>query len=124
MYIHKKWRAEQAADPGILAFKEWVRGAVQSHMEDASIGIDLDTLLLCTKSRQKAMWYTRIKAFRNHFWVEDDKSIQMQTYDSNVAFIFEVLTNDVWRVSLNYVGVLKDIFKLDYGPLKTPVILL
>ena len=47
----------------------------------------------------------------------------MQMYDSHVAFIFEVLTNDVQGVSLNYVGVLKDILKLDYGPLKTPIIL-
>jgi hypothetical protein len=40
---------EHAADPRIPSFEEWVRGAVQRHMEDALVGVDLDTLLMCTK---------------------------------------------------------------------------
>ena len=48
----------------------------------------------------------------------------LQTYDSGIASIFEVPTIDSQsEVSLNYVGVLQDILKLDYGPSRTPVIL-
>src|SRR6202048_3736459 len=40
------------------------------------------------------------------------------------ASIFEMPTADSQsEVSLNYVGVLQDILKLDYGPLRTPIIL-
>jgi hypothetical protein len=48
----------------------------------------------------------------------------MQTYDSGIASIFDVPTEDARDVSVNYVGVLKDILKLDYRLLRNPVILL
>jgi hypothetical protein len=38
-----------------------------------------------------------------------------------VASIFHVPTDDAREVSINYVGVLKDILKLDYMPLHTQV---
>ena len=48
----------------------------------------------------------------------------MQTYDNGVAVIFEMPTSDSRsEVSLNYVGVLQDILKLEYGPVRTPIIL-
>jgi hypothetical protein len=48
----------------------------------------------------------------------------MVIYNSGVASIFEVPTKDVRDVFFHYVGVLKDILKLDYDLLHTPVILL
>jgi hypothetical protein len=48
----------------------------------------------------------------------------MQTYDSGVASVFDVPTTDARDVSVHYVGVLKDIFKLDYGPLRIATILI
>jgi hypothetical protein len=66
----------------------------------------------------------RMKAFGNHYRVEDDTSRHLQTYDSGVASVFHVPLDDVRDVSVNYVGVVKDILKLDYGALHTPVILL
>jgi hypothetical protein len=48
----------------------------------------------------------------------------MQTYDSGVASVFQVPAENAGSVSINYVGVLQDILKLDYDPLHTPVILL
>lgn len=48
----------------------------------------------------------------------------MQTYDNSVASIFKVPTADSTNVLINYIGILKDILKLDYGPLHAPVILL
>jgi hypothetical protein len=48
----------------------------------------------------------------------------MQTYDSEIASVFEVPTIHATDVSVNYVRVVKDIFKLDYGPISRPIVLL
>jgi hypothetical protein len=85
---------------------------------------DMDIFLLCTKPSQRAIRYGRMKAFGNHFRIENLATTQMQTNDSSVASVFQVPGADTTEVSLNYVGVVKDILKLDYGPLQTPVILL
>jgi hypothetical protein len=54
----------------------------------------------------------------------EDLQSALQTYDSGIASLFEMPTaNSQSEVSLHYVGVLQDILKLDYGPLRTPVIL-
>ena len=64
-----------------------------------------------------------MRAFGNHFWFVDLQSVVMQTYDSGIAVIFEMPTSDSqFEVSLNYIGVLQDILRLDYGPLRTPII--
>jgi hypothetical protein len=47
----------------------------------------------------------------------------MQTFDSGTASIFDMSTFDVKDVSLNFVGVLKDIFKLGYHRLHTHVVI-
>jgi hypothetical protein len=65
-----------------------------------------------------------MKAFGNHFRVDDDTSRRLQTYDSGVASVFHVPTEDARDVAVNYVGVVKDILKLNYGPVHTSVILL
>jgi hypothetical protein len=63
-------------------------------------------------------------AFGNNFQVDDEATRIMQTYDSGVASVFDVPTTDARDVSVHYVGVLKDIFKLDYGPLRIATILI
>jgi hypothetical protein len=63
-------------------------------------------------------------AFGNHFRVEDAASVELETFDSRIAFVFEVPTANADEVSMNYVGVLKYILKLDYGPVHIPVIIL
>jgi hypothetical protein len=65
-----------------------------------------------------------MKAFGNHFQAEDLATTRMQTYDSGVAFVFQVRVADATEVSVNYVGVLKDILKLDYSPVHAPVVFL
>jgi hypothetical protein len=64
-----------------------------------------------------------MKAYGNHFRMEDSKGNQLQTYDSGVASVFDVPTLDAANVSMNFVGVLKDILKLDYGLMHTHVII-
>jgi len=105
-------------------FDVWVKKAVHTHPHDPNNGDDMDRILLCSRPSQKATRYTRMRAFGNHFRVEDSQSALLQTYDSGIASIFEVpIVDSQCEVSLNYVGVLQDILKLDYGPLRTPVIL-
>lgn len=64
-----------------------------------------------------------MKAYENHFKVEDLKSNSMQTFENGIASIFDMLTLDVRDLSLNFVKVLKNILKLDYGPLPTLIII-
>jgi hypothetical protein len=65
-----------------------------------------------------------MKAFGNHFWVDGQATARMQTYDCGVASVFQVPTADARDVSVNFVGIVKDILKLDYGPLSSPIVLL
>jgi hypothetical protein len=122
--VCRKWRAAQDEDSRTPAFEQWVSGALRMFAADAPNAVDVDSLLLCTKPSQKAMRYTKMKAFGNHFRVEDEATSRMQTYDSGIASVFVVSTEDARDVSVNYVGVLKDVLKLDYGPMREPVILL
>jgi hypothetical protein len=64
------------------------------------------------------MRYTKMKAFGNHFRVDDEATSRMQTYDNGIAFVFAIPTEDARDVSVNYVEVLKDILKLDYRPMR------
>ena len=64
----------------------------------------------------------RMKAYGNHFWVEDQQSATLQTNDSIVASVFHISSTKTDSTTLNYVGVLNDILKLNYGPLLTPII--
>jgi hypothetical protein len=116
----------QDEDPRTPTFEQWVSSTLRMFAANAPNAVDVDSLLLCTKPSQKAMQYTKMKAFGNHFRVEDEATSRMQTYDSGIASVFAVPTEDARDVSVNYVGVLKDILilKVDYGPMRQPVILL
>jgi hypothetical protein len=82
---------------------------------------EMDLRLLSWKPSQRATIYMRMKAYGNHFRVDDRTTAQLQTYDSGIASIFHVPAEDAQEVSINYIGVLKDILKLEYGPLHTHV---
>ena len=111
-------------NPNIDTFDVWVRRAVQNQPHEPNNIDKIDRILLVSRPSQKATRYTRMRAFGNHFRVEDSQSALMQTYDNGVAIVFEMPTADSQsEVSLCYVGVLQDILKLDYGPLRTPIIL-
>jgi hypothetical protein len=112
------------SNPNTAPFQDWVQELPETENLDVSNSEEFDKLLLCQKPSQRAIWYCRMKAFGNHFRVEDEASACMQTYDSGVASVFEVPTIHATDVSVNYVGVVKDILKLDYGPLSRPIVLL
>jgi hypothetical protein len=50
-----------------------------------------------------------MKAYDNHFKVEDLKSNSMQTFDNGIASVFDMLILDAKDLSLNFIEVLKDI---------------
>ena len=62
--------------------------------------------------------------FGNHFRVEDETTSRMISYNSGVASIFEVPSENEFDTAMPYVGVLQNVLLLDYGPLSTPIILL
>jgi hypothetical protein len=47
----------------------------------------------------------------------------LQTYDNGIASVFEMPTLDATNVFVNHVGVLKDILKLNYDYVHTPIII-
>jgi hypothetical protein len=112
------------SNPNTTPFEEWVRNLPEIEDVDVNEPKDFDKLLLCMKPSQRATRYRRMKAFGNHFRVEDDASVCMLTYDSGVASVFQVPTEDATDVSVNYVGVVKDILKLDYRPMSRPIVLM
>jgi hypothetical protein len=117
-------KQSRKVDPSIPAFKDWIRGALGPHNIDISNPDSVDRLFMCTKLSQKATRFIRMKAFGNHFRVEDETSSRLQTYNFSVASMFHVPIEDARDVAVIYVGIVKDILKLDYGPVHTPVILL
>jgi hypothetical protein len=58
-----------------------------------------------------------MKAYGNHFRIENSKSLLLNTYDSVIALIFDQPTLDATNIYVNYVGVLKGVFRFDYGPM-------
>jgi hypothetical protein len=111
-------------DPTTEPFEQWVRHLPEAEEVDVSIPEEFDKILLTMKPSQRATRYCRMKAFGNHFRVGHPGSELLQTYDSGVASVIEVPTTEATDVSVNYVGVVKDILKLDYGPLSRPIVLL
>jgi hypothetical protein len=122
--MSRRWEELCKSNLSIALFEDWVRELLEIKDLDVSNPADFDKLLLCMKPLQRAICYCQMKAFGNHFRVEDKASARMQTYDSGIALVFKVPTANTRDVSVNYVGVVKDILKLDYGPLSTPTVLL
>ncbi len=60
-------------------------------------------VLLCSKPSQTVTQYTRMKAYGNHYRVEDSKNGLLQTYDSGITSMFDVPTHDGANVYVNYV---------------------
>jgi hypothetical protein len=119
--LYKTWKAHVALNSNTLPLEEWIKEKVSRRPLNTSSMEEMDLWLLSRKPSQWATRYLRMKAYGNHFRIDDPTTAQLQTYDSGVASIFHVPTEDAWEVSINYVGVLKDILKLDYEPLHTHV---
>jgi hypothetical protein len=119
--LNRNWKAQMAENSNTLPLQEWVKEEVSRWPLNTSSLEEMDLRLLSRKPSQHATRYLRMKVYGNHFRGDDPTTTQLQTYDSGVASIFHVPTDDAREVSINYVGVLKDILKLDYRPLHTQV---
>ncbi len=79
------------------------------------------------KPKFSTLNYTRMKAYGNHLRVIGVNNINTHAmYDSGTTSVFRQQqgTNEGTTLGLiQYVGVLKDIVLLDYGPILIPVIL-
>jgi hypothetical protein len=82
---------------------------------------------LSMKPQMTASRYAKVRAYDNHYRVTiDNEATTMATYDSRVASIFQQphATNESMTLgSIQYVGVLKDIILLNYGPVSQPMVL-
>ena len=119
--LYKTWKAQVALNSNMLLLEEWIKEEVSRQPLNTSSTEEMDLRLLSQKPFKQATRYLRMMAYGNHFKIDDPTTAQLQTYDSGVASIFHVSTEDAREVSINYVGVLKDILKLDYRPLHTHV---
>lgn len=80
-----------------------------------------DTVLLSNPPSMTCKRYKKMKAYGNHWRVNDETGQSMGNFDSGVA-CFE--TNEYSSgAGKDYVGLLEDILVLDYGDLNTPIIL-
>jgi hypothetical protein len=70
-------------------FVDWVKGIIHGQQVDLGNPDGLDVELLRSKPSQVAMRYTRMKAYANHFRVEDLKNRLLQTFNSGIASMFE-----------------------------------
>lgn len=95
----------------------------QIHLEDLDMADpnESNTVLLSNPPSLKCKKYSCIKAHGNHWRVEDNYSRSLLTYDSGVA-CFKVNEHSNGS-GQDYIGVLEDIILMDYGDLKTLVLL-
>jgi hypothetical protein len=117
--LYRTWKAQVALNSNTLPLEEWIKEEVSCLPLNTSSAEEMDLRLLSRKPSQWTTRYLRIKAYGNYFRIDDLTTAQLQTYDTGVASIFHVPTEDAREVSINYVGVLKDItlysFSWDYS---------
>jgi hypothetical protein len=70
---------------------KWVRAAIQTHQVDKTLPIDDDLLLFSVPPSFITLSYKKMKAYGNHFRIDDEQNNLLVTYDSSVASIFQQL---------------------------------
>ncbi len=109
----------------IAEMTTWLREAIQTHQLANDVAIDTDLVNLSVTPSFTALSYKKIKAYGNHFLIEDQSTNMLVTYDSGVASVFQQSegSEDVVLGVIQYVGILKQILKLDHGPMSSPIVL-
>jgi hypothetical protein len=87
--------------------------------------IDIDFLMLSTPPSFTALSYKKMRAYENHFRVDDEQTNLLVTYDSSVASIFQQSQGKEYNVlsQIQYLGALNQILQLDYGPMSSQIVL-
>jgi hypothetical protein len=102
----------------------WVREAICDHHATTMEPINED-LHLSIMPSFTTLDYKKMKAYGNHFRVDDESFSLCVTFDSGVASLFEQVEgngNDLLG-PIQYVGLLKQFLQLDYGPISSPILL-
>ncbi len=105
-------------------FVEWVWSVVKEHRHHGMPMEDLDVDVLSCLPKTTTLRYQRMKAYGNHLQVSDCNMEGMVSFDCGVASSFGQWQTHMGDVDamVEYVGLIKYIFKLDYGPISTPII--
>ncbi len=103
---------------------KWVQGVVREAQHQGQAMEDHDVLALCCPPTMTTLRYQQLKAYGNHYWVSSCSIARMMNYDYGVASIFNQQQMRDENVAIQYVGVLKDIYLLDYGPISSPIVLM
>jgi hypothetical protein len=64
---------------------KWVKDAIQTHQGVSISLIDIDLLMLSTPPSFTALSYKKMKAYKNHFRMDDEQTNLLVTYDFGVA---------------------------------------
>jgi len=99
----------------------WVHEQIMNHIAQGGQIKDMDLMHLPIQPQFYASRYTWIRSYGNHFRVCGDTHMNtsMATYDSSVASVFQQQQESQEGTTLGsvqYVGVLRDIILMDYGP--------
>lgn len=119
-YLNSEWEAGSeghAREPVEI----WMKRHVHSLNLDMTDPNEADTVLLSNGPTLKCLKYAKMKAYGNHWRVENEVGRSMTSYDCGVA-CFEA-NEQSYGSGKDYVGLLEDIFVPDYGCLKTPIII-
>ena len=120
--FYREWEeACESAGNTLLPVEEWMRRRIHSLSLDLSDPNEADLLLLSNPPLLTCKRHSKMKAYGNHWRVEDEVTNSWTNYDCGVA-CFEA-TDDVVRSGVDYVGILQDILVPDYGDLNTQVII-
>jgi hypothetical protein len=98
---------KKRTNPDIRIIEIWIKDVVHRYPVDPNNENDMDQVLLYSRPLQLTTLYTRMKAYGNHFRVEDQQSGTLQTFDSGVASVFHISSLEPKSTTLNYVEVLK-----------------
>lgn len=105
----------------VPVLERWLQRRIHDSDLDMLDPNEHDTVLLSNPPSLTCKRYKKMKAYGNHWRVNDEIGQSMGTFDCGVA-CFE--TNDYSSGSgKDYVGTLEDILVIDYGDLNTPIIL-
>jgi len=90
---------------------KWVRGAISSHQVASDFNIDPDLIYLSIPPSFTTFKYNKMKAYGNHFQVDNDHNNLLVTYDCGVASIFQQSQGSEDEVlgAIQYFGTLKEI---------------
>lgn len=107
------------------SFILWIRHAISEHRR-VNPDIDMDLVRMSVPPQTVVSSFKRITAYGNHYRVLDQYTAGLTTYDSGLLTTFNQRHAHLGMQvkEMGYVGELVDVWRLNYGAVSTPVILM